>query len=175
MQPYVPVLALGFAGVAAACAESPMAPLAPPPDGAPLAAKTVGSSKGGASYIESQRNVADTTLTVPPNALPVSSMTITVTALPGKLVAYDFQPHGTRFRSAIKVRQELANTTWAGNSGRMTLEGGYFADRTQVDFVNATAKLNETFPITISGTTASFWTPHFSGYLVASGRRTYYY
>ena len=60
-QPYVPVLALALAGLAAACAESPLAPATP--STAPSRA-VQGNAGGWASYIESQRAVGDTTVTV---------------------------------------------------------------------------------------------------------------
>jgi hypothetical protein len=97
-------------------------------------------------------------------------MTITATALPGRVVAYDFEPHGTRFRSTIKIRQELAGTTWANNTGRVVWEGGYFVDPAQIDQARGTATVNETFNAAVTGNTVNFWTGHFSGYLMSTGR-----
>ena len=114
---------------------------------------------------------AGLTIVIPANALPTSPMTITATAYAGTTVAYDFQPHGTRFLAPVRVQQALSGTSWDGNTGRMQLEGGYYANDTQLDRVAGTAQLSELFPVTLSGGVASFTTPHFSGYIVATGRK----
>ncbi len=66
-------------------------------------------------------------LVVPADALPGTSLTITVTALRGNAVAYDFAPHGTKFRKPLSFRQDLNGTT--GLLGLLLdeqLKGRYF-------------------------------------------------
>jgi hypothetical protein len=136
------------------------------PLGAPVTRSvTLGGSGGTLSIPE-----VGLTVTIPANAIPKSPMTITATALPGRVVAYDFQPHGTRFLSTIKIRQELAGTTWANNTGRLVWEGGYFLDPSHIDQASGTATVSETFRAAVTGNTVNFWTSHFSGYLMSTGR-----
>ncbi len=48
-------------------------------------------------------------ITVPANALP-SDMTITVTAVPGRILAYEFAPHGVVFLKPLTFSQDLRRT-----------------------------------------------------------------
>lgn len=108
---------------------------------------------------------------IPTDAIPGSTLTITVTALPGKSVAYDFQPHGTQFKKALTFRQDLEGTSWDHSDFRGTLNGGYFKDAAQLDLLSGVAALDELFPITIKTHEVRFDINHFSGYMVSSGRR----
>ena len=120
---------------------------------------------------------------VPPGAL-VRPTRVSVTAIPGFLVAYEFQPHGTVFRTPLVVTQKLTNTLWMsdfdffssllGLSSGTSLEAGYFADATQLDQTNGTAQVNEVLPVVVDDTaqTATFNVSHFSGYVIATGRDT---
>jgi hypothetical protein len=66
------------------------------------------------------------TLMIPRNAIGNAPITISVTALPRRAVAYSFEPHGTRFLDNLTLSQDLGNTSWKGNTGRIVLGGGYF-------------------------------------------------
>jgi hypothetical protein len=108
---------------------------------------------------------------VPPGALPAKSKTtLSVTALAGNLVAYEFGPHGTKFNAALKVTQDLSNTTWAGNTGRADLSVGYFKSAALLDAVSGTAPIDEVLPLTVTGKMAHWDIWHFSGYMVSTGR-----
>ena len=111
---------------------------------------------------------------VPAEAIPTSSLTITVTVLPGKSIAYDFQPHGTQFRRPLTFRQELNGTSWDASTFRGTLNGGYFKNTAQVDLLRGLALVDEILPITVRLHEARFNINHFSGYMVSSGRQSAY-
>lgn len=114
----------------------------------------------------------------PQYALPVSGsqkVTITVTALEGRGVAYDFAPHGIRFRTAVLMTQELANTE-AGGGGidPLQIEGAYFPTLSSL-LSDALALVTETRPTTYDPwkKTVTWTAEHFSGYAASSGRRGY--
>lgn len=107
---------------------------------------------------------------VPENAIPENSLTIVVTALPGKTIAYDFQPHGTVFLKPLVFRQELNSTSWDKLGFKGIVNGGYFKDVAQIDLVEGSALLDELFPITIKSSEVTFNIKHFSGYMVSGGR-----
>lgn len=110
-------------------------------------------------------------LQVPEGAIPGATLTITVTALPGNAVAYDFAPHGTQFRRPLTFRQDLRGTNGLlGLLIRPNLVGGYFRNNSQVNTINGSALVNETLPLRMEGSTATFQINHFSGYLVSTGR-----
>ena len=109
-------------------------------------------------------------LRIPKGAIPVASMTITVTALPGGMVAYDFQPHGTKFLLPLSIRQDLGGSSWDHLGFQGVVTGGYFKDVSQLNTDLGTATVDETFPVTIGSSRASFNITHFSGYMVATGR-----
>jgi hypothetical protein len=108
---------------------------------------------------------------VPAGAIPRDTMTITVTAVPGKMVAYEFQPHGTKFLKPLVFRQDLSNTTWS-NSLIKLLHGGYFKNASQLNHASGTALLNELLPAVTLNRHVTFKIDHFSGYMVSSGRHS---
>jgi hypothetical protein len=110
---------------------------------------------------------AGLTLTVPRGAV-ASNTKFTVTALAGKLVAYEFGPHGTKFPNALQATQDLKVTNFSLLDGLLPLRAGYFADRTSLDEKNETALVSEllngvTQPLTGK---FNFEIKHFSGYVV---------
>lgn len=109
---------------------------------------------------------------VPSDAIPGTTLTITVTALPGKSVAYDFQPHGTQFKKPLVFRQDLRGTSWAHSGFTGTLSGGYFKDKSQLNLLTGLGLLNELLPLTVRSWEATFNINHFSGYMVSSGRQS---
>lgn len=111
---------------------------------------------------------------VPTDAIPGTTLTITVTVLPGKSVAYDFQPHGTQFRKPLVFKQDLVGTSWDKLGFKGTLSGGYFKDKSQLNLLTGLGLLNELLPLTIKTHEASFNINHFSGYMVSSGRQSSY-
>jgi len=104
------------------------------------------------------------TVVVPPLALS-SKQLITITALPGSAVAYEFAPHGLKFPVPLVATQKLSSTdAGTGLLDPKLLFVGYFADQTQPNIVS------ELLNVGVSAGTAVFPIWHFSGYIVASGR-----
>ena len=95
-------------------------------------------------------------LTVPIDALSVP-MTITMTALAGTDVNFEFQPHGTQFNRTVKVKVDAANTNVA--SGQKTVYVKYW----EYDPTNVI----ETFEAKVFRGHIHFETDHFSGYAIA--------
>lgn len=112
---------------------------------------------------------------VPAGALPTSSLTITVTALPGRALAYDFQPHGTVFLKPLAFQQELDDTSWDKLGFKGIVLGGYFEDVSQLNVLDGLALLDELYPVTFDSKRIRFDIKHFSGYMVSSGRQSVSY
>ncbi|MEP6834106.1 MAG: hypothetical protein ABJB74_11960 [Gemmatimonas sp.] len=108
---------------------------------------------------------------VPSDAISTNSLTITVTVLAGKSIAYDFQPHGTKFLKPLAFRQDLKGTSWDHSGFKGTLNGGYFKDTKQINLLSGLALLDELFPIEVKTHEARFDINHFSGYMVSGGRQ----
>ena len=111
-------------------------------------------------------SVPGTGLTVVVPALALSSkQLITITALPGNDVAYEFAPHGLKFPVPLIATQKLNNTdAGTGLIDPKLLFVGYFTDAAQDNIVS------ELLNVSVSAGTAIFPIWHFSGYIVASGR-----
>ena len=128
---------------------------------------TFTQNKGGTMDLSKEAGLK---IEVPQGAIPTSTLTITVTVLPGTMVAYDFQPHGTVFLKPLVFRQDLNNTSWDNLGFKGVLEGGYFKSTSQIDPLHGTARLDELFPVTLGSSQVSFKIKHFSGYMVSTGR-----
>lgn len=109
-------------------------------------------------------------VTVPAGAIPTSSMTITVTALAGSTVAYDFQPHGTKFLKPLRMEQSLVGTNMENVLLKPTFYGAYFENTSQVNTSAGSATINELLSAVTFSNTVSFDINHFSGYMVSTGR-----
>jgi hypothetical protein len=192
------VLALGAIVLAIACSESATAPTRAitaggepnfdlintqtltaaqgllrtnPLANAVIVTKTIPSGGGGISVPGT-----DFQLQVPNGAFVGKSMTITIIAYPGRVVAYDFQPHGTVFLKPLKAVQQLGHTNWkqlhlpAGFYPDWA--GAYFADSSQINLMSGRALINEFMPggVNVGGATMTWSVPHFSGYMVSTGR-----
>jgi hypothetical protein len=135
----------------------------------PLAApitvsKSMGTDGGTLSIPE-----AGVSVFVPRGAL-TQPTTITMTARAGSLVAYDFAPHGITFAKPLVFKQQLKGT----NASLLTapfLQLGYYSDP------NLLTKTGGLVSELLGGVLDTLsWTftapiPHFSGYIVTSGRR----
>lgn len=108
---------------------------------------------------------AGLTVVVPPLAL-LSPTTITVNALAGSNVAYEFSPHGLKFALPLVVTQELNVTTTTPQLLGLGLYLGYFPDASHVTSVTELLGVN----VDLLGLTATSTVWHFSGYIFASGR-----
>ena len=111
-------------------------------------------------------------LTVPKGAVSRTT-TFQVKALAGSLMAYEFEPHGTRFAVPLKFSQQLPGLGLLGLLSQKP-EVGYFANRSQIDQKTGEATVDEFAPTTVVNGLLGRWAvgdiSHFSGYLVSSGR-----
>lgn len=109
---------------------------------------------------------------VPAFAL-TSPTRITVTAVAGSQVAYEFQPHGIRFLAPLLVTQNLTGTS-AVSGGLLSrpVVAGYFSSRSDLDPLGGTGLVSELLGVSLNTVTKSATFPvfHFSGYLVATGK-----
>lgn len=104
---------------------------------------------------------------VPPLAVS-SAQQITVTAVAGSNVAYEFAPHGLKFNLPLVVTQDLSGTQ-ARKSGLvspLSLFAGYYPDSTKITSVTEILNVN----VNLLNQAAVFSVWHFSGYILASGR-----
>jgi hypothetical protein len=134
---------------------------------------TTQSASAVIGVLGGQISLPDLGLTVTVPALALSApTTITVTAVAGGAVAYEFEPHGLQFNVPVIVRQNLAATS-ASQGGIIpgVLYGGYFADVSALDQLSGTAFVDETLRVSIDRAlgTATFSVIHFSGYLLGTG------
>lgn len=125
--------------------------------------KTIGST-GGTLTIPA----AGVTVTVPAGALSSPTL-ITMTARAGRLVAYDFAPHGITFAKPLVFSQKLQGTN-ASLLSAPFLQLGYYTDP------NLLTDLGGVVSELLGGVTNLLsWTftgsiNHFSGYMVGCGR-----
>jgi len=120
-------------------------------------------------------NAAGGKIDVPAGALK-DTVTITMTALAGPNVAYEFRPHGITFAQPVKVQQDL-RTTWASVYPQLLgmAHGGYYDRSLDSSFVDpgklfAVLKEHELGYLETNATQLKFYINHFSGYLVTCGR-----
>lgn len=108
-------------------------------------------------------------LDVPAGAVS-SPLTITATAVAGKVVAYDFEPAGSKFAKGLTITQKLAGTDWYAR-GYLTAKGGYYKDASLINEVLGLVQVVEILPATVDllNGQVSFKVTHFSGYMVSGG------
>ena len=109
---------------------------------------------------------AGLTVVVPPLAV-LTPVTITVTALAGSDVAYEFSPHGLQFLTPVVATQDLSGTEarTGGTIDPLLLFVGYFPDSNNI--TNVTEILN--LQINLLQQTSTALLPHFSGYMWGCG------
>jgi hypothetical protein len=108
-------------------------------------------------------------------ALAVTSpTTITVTAVAGDQVAYEFQPHGIQFLTPLLVTQNLNGTNAASSLLQLGLKGGYFANLSDLNPSAGSGIVSELLGVSINllSKTVTFPVFHFSGYLVATSENS---
>ena len=94
---------------------------------------------------------------------------ITLTALAGDAVAFEFAPHGLTFLKPIKVRVNVTDTEAEYMNG-LGLSNGAINDAIGVYYeydANGQAVPLENFQIYWNNGWLEFWTNHFSGYAIA--------
>ena len=133
----------------------------------PLAEDVVVSRVIGTSGGEIAVPEAGLSLSIPGGALQAPTR-ISVRAHAGRLVAYSFEPHGTRFERVVTAAQSLAGTQAAGTEVRVSGRG-YFSDAEAVNWDGRHAAVTELSLVQESAADAAvhFYLNHFSGYLVA--------
>ncbi|HET7463157.1 MAG TPA: hypothetical protein VFJ82_18025 [Longimicrobium sp.] len=139
------------------------------------ASATIGSA-GGTLRIPA----AGVTVTFPSGAL-AAPVNVSVTAVAGGNVAYQFEPHGLVFQKPVTVAQDLGLTEVVQSLlGAQGLEGAYFADASQLG--DGTVVAQEEIParVDLLRLRMTFPIQHFSGYaatqrggfITSSGTRT---
>lgn len=103
---------------------------------------------------------------VPAGAL-TQPTNLTVTAVAGSVVAYEFEPHGLQFAERATFSQELSYTDLTGVLG-VVMKGAYFESRDDI-FPDGTADVSEIIPTRLDffPLRVKFPVKHFSGYIVA--------
>jgi hypothetical protein len=106
---------------------------------------------------------AGLTLVVPP--LAVSRATsFSITARKGSYIAYDMEPHGTKFLVPLVATQSLVNTSARGLAN-VSLSLGYYPDPAHITSVTELLSVQ----VDLLRLTAVATIPHFSGYIFAGG------
>jgi hypothetical protein len=118
-----------------------------------------------------------------PNGAVSSPTYVCLTAHAGVLLTYSFYPHGLHFNADVTVQQDLHGTTAFHNSTLASdLIGGYLANEVATDVdANGVGAFAQVFNVVgadeagvttnVTPMTAKFYTNHFSGYALASGRQ----
>jgi hypothetical protein len=135
----------------------------------PLANDVTWSFTVGSGGTVSSNSAVGLTINVPAGALSAPT-TITVTALAGAPVAYQFEPHGTLFARKVTLTQKLQGTS-AGSQLLPLLQGAYFPTDEPI-IEGGLALVSELLSGLLNPLTRSFsfGIEHFSGYIVVSGR-----
>lgn len=110
---------------------------------------------------------AGLTVVVPPLAV-LTPTKMSVTALAGSAVAYEFAPHGIKFSVPLVATQSLRGTQAeaGGLINPLSLFAGYFPDANRITSVSELLNLN----VNVLGQTSVLTIWHFSGYIIATGR-----
>jgi hypothetical protein len=105
-------------------------------------------------------------LDIPKNALYAPTL-ITVTAVQGSTVAYEFEPHGLTLNKRLVVTQSLGPTSIVSNLLGQSFTGAYFTSRDDIH-LDGTAFVHELEPTStdLLSLQLRFSIGHFSGYLV---------
>jgi hypothetical protein len=142
----------------------------------PLPADLTGSATIGPKGGEIAIAEAGVKVVIPSGALTNSTL-ITMTALKGTHVAYDFQPHGLIFLKPVKVQQEIVGTGATGIAALLNGMHGVYFEKLDLSTVNGNQELpdgKETqlgYFETRDRTSIKFFIGHFSGYLVSCGAK----
>lgn len=128
-----------------------------------ISASTVVGVLGGNVSIPS----AGLNIVIPPLAVAAGTK-ITVRALAGSNVAYEFEPHGIRFGVPLVATQSLRGTQAesGGLINPLSLFAGYFPDQNAPTSISELLNLN----VSLLNQTSVFSIWHFSGYIIATGR-----
>ena len=130
--------------------------------------KLIGSSGGTVEL----RGASTIKLIVPRGAV-LTYTNFTITRRAGRIVSYDFQPHGARFLVPVRIEQETRGTNFSTLSSAAVIQAVYFVDTGLVDQLAGTLVAEEFLEtgVTLSKDKVLFSTSHFSAYGVSTGRR----
>ncbi len=140
----------------------------------PLAADLTASAEVGAAGGTIEIPGAGVTVVFPAGAVQAplgETVQISVTALAGDAVAYDFQPHGIQFAVPVHVLQNLSGTR-AAHDPLSVGAGAYFPDASSLNPLAGTVQVTElrpTFVNLVTGT-VDFSIAHFSGYTLSGNK-----
>ena len=189
----VSALAMGMASLAIGCGDvvpTAPAPATPSADLATTSVDTVAvirrltpiardvtvgawiTKSGGTLYLPE----AGLRVNVPAGAVQKQTY-ITATAHAGYLVSYEFGPHGTTFKVPLQLQQEAKNLNiWKDGALKpevIPIQAGYFPARSDINQESGTATVHEILPVDVDllGSKVHINVQHFSGYLLASGRK----
>jgi hypothetical protein len=111
---------------------------------------------------------AGLTVVVPAGAVQTNT-TFKATAVAGRLVAYEFEPHGARFDVPLQFTQDLKKTSVLGALTGTLMNGAYFTDRDKLNQASGLAAVSEVLPAVtdVLNFRVTFPIKHFSGYLVS--------
>jgi hypothetical protein len=114
---------------------------------------------------------ARVTMVVPAGAV-ASDVSFSITRVPGMIVAYDFQPHGTRFAVPVRLHLSTAGTVAKLLGSTARFEGAYFLDPSRLNQTTGTAAVSEfrSASVAADGSSISYTVDHFSGWMVSTGR-----
>lgn len=136
-----------------------------------ISASAVIGPEGGSIRI----NAAGGKIDIPAGALSAPTK-ITMTALAGPNVAYEFQPHGTTFTQPVKVQQDLKMTAASVYPSLLqAAHGAYYDSSLDSSFVDPgkllmKVKEHELGYPDVNASQIKFYIGHFSGYVVLCGR-----
>jgi hypothetical protein len=138
----------------------------------PLAADLVTTATIGKAGGELRIDAAGVRVVFPAGALR-TSVTITMTAVAGSLVAYDFQPHGTQFYQPVMIQQDVATTSAAAETQPRLMYGGYYGTSLDSSFVDASRTKIKVLQtqlgyLDVGKKQIKIFVGHFSGYALAT-------
>lgn len=185
--------AAAVATLAVACGEAPSALTAAVADKAPSNAefgKTAATSSTNVQTLLWTKSVSQATVTkvigprggelsfpagmklIVPRGAVSSDVTFQVTRLPGNIVAYDFEPHGTTFAVPLELKQPTLGTNLFKLPPATRAAGAYFLSASALNQAAGTADVAEFETTFVSANRAwiTFSVKHFSGYLISTGR-----
>ena len=111
---------------------------------------------------------AGLTLVVPAGAVSANTK-FTATAIAGRLVAYEFAPHGVKFAQPLQFTQDLKKVSLLSALTSPLIDGAYFTDRDKLNQTLGLGFVSELLPATVDllKFRVTFPIKHFSGYLVS--------
>lgn len=139
-----------------------------PLDSEQVVTRRIGSAGGTVEL----RGASAIRLIVPRGAV-LTYTNFTITRRAGRIVSYDFEPHGATFLVPVRIEHETRGTNFARLSTDAVIQAVYFLDTGLVDQLAGTLVAEEFLETGVTQTKDKvlFRTGHFSAYGVSTGRR----